>query len=188
MPESRTWNTASRPLTSTLSPILPPSPVYFAGIIQYVGKHLGESGPVSFDPDWIRRQLDFEGLALRLDQRPARLDGVLDNSGDIDRLHEELNLAPRNPGDIEQVVDQGEPSGRLAGRSLHLPSRHPRRSNPTSGGSGPNSGSKARGLRSLQVPAWRGIRFFRRSSSWMSRCLRVVEPQSRHGRRGLAPG
>src|SRR5205809_1008038 len=52
------------------------------------------------------RQPDRQLVAPLLDQRPARLDGVVDDADQVGPLLSHVDLAAADPGDVQQVIDQ----------------------------------------------------------------------------------
>jgi hypothetical protein len=76
-------------------------------VVEQVGDHLDEPGRVRPHRQRLRRrQAQHELVAALLDQRPARLDRVLQHRQQVDALGAKLDLALRDAADVEQVVDE----------------------------------------------------------------------------------
>jgi hypothetical protein len=84
-------------------------------IVQQVRHHLGQPGLVPVQRDRPDRRDEVQLEPGRLDQRPARLNGRLDNVGQVDPGLPQLQLAGRDPGQVEQIVHQ---PGELPGLPL----------------------------------------------------------------------
>ena len=116
MPVSLTATTISPSRRSAVSAIRPPSSVYFALLLSRFAKTWARrvgSASRGIGPGGRSTVRAWRGA---LDERPARLHGVLHDRGQVDPLLAELELAPGDPRDIEQVVDQ---SHHLADLAFH---------------------------------------------------------------------
>ena len=72
------------------------------GVVEQVRHDLLQPGRVAFDPERLGREIDRELVPERLDQGQRRLDGMVDDRAEIDRLLAELDLSPRDPRDVEE--------------------------------------------------------------------------------------
>ena len=106
IPVSRTRMTTSPPSGSTDSRIRPPGSVYLAALFSrfqricssLVGSASSRIAPVG--------QGDGQLVAALVDLGPGRLDRLPDDRGQVHDLPVQLDLAPVDPGDVHQVVDQ----------------------------------------------------------------------------------
>ena len=73
-------------------------------VVQQVGQDLGHANRVGIDLDRPGRQRDREPMAVSIDDRAAGLHGVGDDHGHIDHFLLEPDLAPGDPGDLQQIV------------------------------------------------------------------------------------
>lgn len=87
---------------------------------QQVQQHLGQPQRIAIH-DQPLRDLHLDGVPGGFNGRNHRLDGPRHDVGQIDPLAAQLDLAARDPEDVEQVVDQARaalacPSTSQAGR------------------------------------------------------------------------
>ena len=75
------------------------------GVGQQIREHLRESR-VAVDDQRLVRDPDLEVVLLAVEQRARDLDRLRDRVAQIDGRPLELDLAARDPRDVEQVVDQ----------------------------------------------------------------------------------
>ena len=106
MPRSATRTIASGPSCAIVTLIWPPSSWNFAALLS------------RFATTWVSRTrspetrtavsgtLEGEIVPSGLDQRPAGLDPRTHHRDEIERLRLELDLPARDPGDVEQIVDE----------------------------------------------------------------------------------
>ena len=75
-------------------------------VVDQVREHLGQPNRICVDEDRLVGHDDDQLVPLALDQRAARLDGALDHRRQPDALLAERQLAVRDTGHIEKVVEQ----------------------------------------------------------------------------------
>ena len=76
------------------------------GVVQQVDDHLLQPDRVGLEPERADGEPHREPVLALVDEGPGRLDGRGDDRGQGHRLQAEPDLAPGDPGDVEQVVDQ----------------------------------------------------------------------------------
>ena len=75
------------------------------GVFQQVTGDLDQSGRVAADQQVAGCQADSKVVLVGLDQRPYLLKRFIDDKRKVNGLHVEIDLAPRDSGDVEQVVN-----------------------------------------------------------------------------------
>src|SRR5215469_3127153 len=83
------------------------------GVAEEIRHDLCQSCRIAVDPHRFLRELDAELLTASLDGRPYGCDRILDNFGDLDDGGTQAQLAPTDPRDFEQVIDQPDKLLRL---------------------------------------------------------------------------
>ena len=76
------------------------------GVGQQVADDLGEPHRVGVEQQGFGRKSDAQLVALGVDERLDRLHRTGDDRGQFDPLLAEFDLAPHDPGHVEQVVHQ----------------------------------------------------------------------------------
>ena len=87
------------------------------GIRQEVADDLGEPHRVGVEQQRFGRDADAQLMPLGVHERLHRLDRTGDDRGEFDPLPAEFDLAPHDPGHVQQVVHQPH-------EMLHLPLHH----------------------------------------------------------------
>jgi len=85
-------------------------------IDQDVGKDLGEADQVAVEKHLLVRNRHHELVPGRVDHRLRDLDRVLDDRGQLEALDAKRELRPRQPRDVEQILEQ---TGHLVGLPAH---------------------------------------------------------------------
>ncbi len=106
MPLSCTVIATSSPSTAAARPDPPAGRGVLRGVDQQVRDDLREPRQVAFEGDRLRRQIDRQRMARRIDDRLRDLDRTLDDGRELQRLAPQMELAARHARDVEQVVEQ----------------------------------------------------------------------------------
>jgi hypothetical protein len=77
-----------------------------SGIVQQVREHLPQTDNVAIDRQRGIRQRDLHPVLASPDERPRRLDGMVDDGTQIDQLPPQNDPACGDAGHVEQIVDQ----------------------------------------------------------------------------------
>src|SRR6185369_10567821 len=85
-----------------------------AGIVEQVAHNLRQPNRVPGDVKGFGRERNGDFMTEALAERPDGFDGVVHDRGELGSLLAELDRAPTDAADVEQVVN-------LAYRVLHLP-------------------------------------------------------------------
>ena len=117
MPLSRTRSTAMSPSRSAVSQMRPPGSVYLAAFVSRLPTTwASRTGSASSSSDSDGRRT-LNSMPLGVHERLHRLDRTGDDRGEFDPLPAEFDLAPHDPGHVQQVVHQPD-------EMLHLPLHH----------------------------------------------------------------
>ena len=95
-----------RPLAAGRERDAAPGVGVLGGVGQEVDEDLLEPDRVGLEPQGPRGERDGQLVLPLLDERADGLDGTADDRREVERLLAELDLAPRDAGDVQQVVDQ----------------------------------------------------------------------------------
>ena len=76
------------------------------GVGEQVGERLDETRRVCIDDEPSRGDVDGQALSLSLEERARHFDRLRGDHRELDVLGVQLDLAARDPRDVEQVVDQ----------------------------------------------------------------------------------
>ena len=83
----------------------PPAGVYFAAFVSRFEMTCAQTRRVRVDRQ-ARRNVDGQHVSAILEQGARDLDGIPDDLGEFGERHVQLDLAARDPGHVEQVVDE----------------------------------------------------------------------------------
>jgi len=75
-------------------------------IVQQIGQHLSQADRIGLQVNRLLRKLDDQLVIGGLNQRPRRLQGGLDDLGQLDALFAQLGLTAGNARNVEQVFAQ----------------------------------------------------------------------------------
>jgi hypothetical protein len=75
-------------------------------VVHQVGEHLREPGKVGLDAQRRLAQRHREPVGACVDQRPCRFNRRRNDLGDVDVGDAQCDLALRDTGDVEQIVDE----------------------------------------------------------------------------------
>ncbi len=78
------------------------------GIVQQVGKDLGQPGEVGVQPDRVLRQIDVQLVAELVDMRLGDLNRATQDLAQVDRVGLQLDIAAGDARHVHQVVDQAD--------------------------------------------------------------------------------
>src|SRR3954462_3015381 len=76
------------------------------GVGEQVREHLGEPHRIAVDDETRGGNVERKVMAVLLEERTRDLDGLPDHFVELDRRSLELDLPPRDPGNVEEIVDQ----------------------------------------------------------------------------------